>query len=64
MADNNNKISIDIEINANGQQQINQYKTAFEGLRASINNLSAPISKLDGDVVKLTESLKKNQRTK
>ncbi|GAB2983993.1 hypothetical protein GCM10027049_21890 [Mucilaginibacter puniceus] len=58
MADNN-KISIDIEINASGQQQLNQYKNAFDGLRTSINNLSNPISKLDGDIVKLTESLKK-----
>lgn len=35
MADNNNKISIDVEINASGQQQINQYKGAFDGLRTS-----------------------------
>jgi hypothetical protein len=58
MADNN-KISIEVEINASGQQQLTQYKNAFDGLRTSINNLSNPISKLDGDVVKLTESLKK-----
>lgn len=29
MADNNNKISIDIEINADGQRQLNQYKIAL-----------------------------------
>ena len=59
MADNNNKISIDIEINANGQQQINQYKSAFEGLRTSITNLSNPISKLDNDISKLNNTLNK-----
>lgn len=58
MADNN-KISIDVEINANGQQQITQYKNAFDGLCTSINNLSTPVSKLDGDVVKLKDTLSK-----
>jgi hypothetical protein len=28
---NNNKISIDIEINAEGQRQLDQYKNAFDG---------------------------------
>lgn len=56
MADNN-KISIEIEINSSGQQQLNQYKNAFDGLRTSINNLSGPISKLDGEVAKLNKSL-------
>jgi hypothetical protein len=51
------KISIEVEINASGQQQINQYKAAFDSLRGSINNLSTPISKLDGDVKKLNDSL-------
>ncbi len=32
MADNN-KISIDVEINASGQQQLTQYKNAFNLLR-------------------------------
>lgn len=45
MAENNKNISIDIEINASGQQQINQYKAAFDSLRTSISNLSQPISK-------------------
>src|SRR4051812_358741 len=56
MADNNN-ISIDIEINASGQQQLDQYKKAFDGLRTSINNLSNPITKLDSDLSKLTGSI-------
>nr|WP_294796272.1 hypothetical protein [uncultured Mucilaginibacter sp.] len=54
MADNNNDISINIEINTNGQQQLNQYKTAFDGLRTSINNLSNPINKLNGEISKLS----------
>ena len=37
MADNN-KISIDIEINASGQQQLNQYGKTFDSLRTAINN--------------------------
>lgn len=43
MGNNNDKISIDIEINASGQQQISQYQTAFDGLRTSITSLSNPI---------------------
>ncbi|RZA03019.1 MAG: hypothetical protein EOP47_04595 [Sphingobacteriaceae bacterium] len=54
-----NKISIDVTINAEGKQQLDQYKTAFDGLRTSINNLSNPISKLDSEVGKLNENLNK-----
>ncbi len=57
MADN--KISIDVNINAEGKQQLDQYKTAFDGLRISIANLSNPISKLDNDVAKLNDTLNK-----
>ena len=57
MANNNENISINVEINADGQQQLNQYKNAFDGLRTSISNLSNPIAKLDDDVSKLSESL-------
>jgi len=57
MSENNKIISIDIEINASGQQQINQYKAAFEGLKKSINNLSNPVSQLNGDIAKLTGSI-------
>jgi chromosome segregation ATPase len=58
MTDNNkNNISIGIEINASGQQQIAQYGKAFDSLRSSITNLSTPISKLDTDVSKLTSSI-------
>ncbi|MGY3211172.1 hypothetical protein [Mucilaginibacter sp. HD30] len=54
MADNNKNISIDIEINASGQQHINQYKAAFDTLRTSINNLSQPINKLNSEISKLS----------
>ena len=30
MSDTNNKISINVEINADGQQQISQYGNAFD----------------------------------
>ncbi len=54
-----NKISIQVEINTTGQQQLQQYKSAFDGLRTSINNLAAPISKLDGDISRLNNNLNK-----
>src|ERR1700761_149610 len=57
MTGNNKDISIDVEISADGQQKLDQYKTAFDGLRASISNLSDPINKLNGDISKLTESV-------
>jgi predicted nucleic acid-binding Zn-ribbon protein len=57
MTDNNKNISINVEINASGQQQINQYKGAFDSLRGSIVNLSNPINKLDSDISKLSDSI-------
>jgi uncharacterized protein YoxC len=57
MADNNKNILIDIEINASGQQQLHQYKAAFEGLKTSVNNLSNPIDKLNGEISKLSGSV-------
>lgn len=54
---NNKSISIDIEINANSQKLLDQYKAAFDGLRISITNLSNPISKLDADISKLSGSV-------
>ncbi len=59
MANNNETISIKVEIDASGQQQLNQYKNAFDGLRASISNLSTPITKLDSDISRLSESVGK-----
>ena len=58
MADNN-KISIDIEINASGQQQLNRYNRAFDSLRTAINNLSAPLNALDKTLSNLSGSINK-----
>jgi len=65
MADDlNKKIAIDVEINTDGQQQINQYKVAFDSLRSSVSSLSTPlaglsnnVSSLDKDITKLTDSI-------
>jgi archaellum component FlaC len=57
MENKHDKISIEVEINAAGQQQLNQYKNAFDGLKRSINDLSNPINKLDGDIRKLNDSI-------
>jgi len=54
-----NKISLDVTINADGERQIKQYQTAFDGLRSSINNLSNPITKLDSDISELSDSINK-----
>jgi hypothetical protein len=48
MADDiNKKISVDIEINNDGQQQINQYNAAFDNLRSSINGIKNPFRHVD-----------------
>ncbi|NNU33596.1 hypothetical protein HK413_04535 [Mucilaginibacter sp. S1162] len=58
MANNSNQnISINVEINTDGQQQINQYSKAFDSLKTGISNLSTPITKLDSDISKLNDSL-------
>lgn len=60
MADDiNKKISIDIEINTDGQQQINQYKTVFDGLRNTIDNLGKPLNDLSNNINSLDNSLSK-----
>ncbi|MES2377504.1 MAG: hypothetical protein V4553_13035 [Bacteroidota bacterium] len=59
MTNNNENVSIKVEIDAGGQQQLNQYKNVFDSLRTSISNLSAPINKLDSDISKLTDSIGK-----
>jgi len=67
MADDiSKKISIDVQLNTDGQQQVDQYKASFDSLRTSINNLGKPISDLsksissfDKDVSKFTDSVSK-----
>lgn len=68
MADDiNKKITIDVEVTTDGQQQIQQYKAAFDGLRNTINDLGKPISDLSNNINTLTGSIdkldKQNQTT-
>jgi len=54
MADDiNKKISIDVEISTDGQQQINQYKASFDSLRTSINTLDKDLASFSDSVNKL-----------
>ena len=41
---NENKISIDVTVNSDGQKQIDQYTHSFDSLRNSINALSQPFN--------------------
>jgi hypothetical protein len=60
MADDiNKKISIDVEVNTDGQQQIDQYKASFDNLRGSISNLGKPITDLSNNVGSLSNNLSK-----
>ncbi|HZY36405.1 MAG TPA: hypothetical protein VFE53_07145 [Mucilaginibacter sp.] len=58
MADDfNKKILIDIEVGSDGQEQINQYKAAFDSLRNSINGLSSPLTAISGSVASLDKDI-------
>jgi hypothetical protein len=60
MADDiSKKISIDVQLNTDGQQQIDQYKASFDSLRTSINNLGKPISDLSGTISSLDKDISK-----
>ena len=60
MADDiNKKITIDVEVNSDGQQQIAQYKTALDNLRNTIDNLGKPISDLSDNINSLDQNLSK-----
>jgi len=60
MADEiNKKISIGVEVNTDGQQQIAQYKTALDNLRISVANLSDPFSGLSGSISNLDKDMQK-----
>jgi methyl-accepting chemotaxis protein len=67
MADDISKtINIDIEIKNDGQQQVQQYKAAFDNLRTVVNNLNSPlrdlskqINSLDKDLTNLSSSINK-----
>jgi hypothetical protein len=58
-SDINKKITIDVEVNTDGQQQIAQYKAAFDNLRTSVNNLSNPLGGLSNNISSLDKSLSK-----
>jgi len=55
--DINKKITIDVEVNTDGQQQINQYKAAFSSLRSAINNLGKPMSDFSKNVAVLDKDI-------
>jgi len=65
MADDlSKKILIDIEVGTDGQEQISQYKAAFDSLRNTISGLTDPlgnmsnnISSLQKDIAKLSGSI-------
>jgi hypothetical protein len=58
MADDiNKKITVDIEVNTNGQQQIAQYNAAFDNLRSSINGIKSPLSGVSGDFKTLNKNV-------
>jgi predicted nucleic acid-binding Zn-ribbon protein len=57
MNNKTDKISIEVQINAAGQQQLSQYKNAFDGLRRSISDLSNPIPQLSNNINKLSDSI-------
>ena len=63
---NDSKISFDVEISSDGQNQINQFSKSFDGLRDSLNRLSNPFyslsnnfKSLDNDISKVTDSINK-----
>jgi len=58
MADDiNKKITIDVQVNTDGQQQVDQYKNSFDSLRASINGLSKPLSDLSKNIGSLNSDM-------
>lgn len=48
--DVNKKITIDVDINIDGQQQIADYKAVFDDLRNSINGIKNPLRGISGDL--------------
>jgi hypothetical protein len=53
------KISIDVEVNSSIQQQTDDYKAAFESLRASILGLSKPLTDLSNSIGVLNTDITK-----
>jgi hypothetical protein len=58
MADDlNKKITIDVEINTDGQQQITQYKEAFDNFRNAINSIKSPLNNISVDFKSLNKTV-------
>src|ERR1700748_2657929 len=58
MADDiNKKIIIDVEINTDGQQQINQYKVALDNFRNSINSIKSPLTSISDNFKTLNKTV-------
>jgi archaellum component FlaC len=58
MADDlNKKINIDVEVNTDGQQQITQYKEAFDNFRNSINSIKNPLNSISDDFKTLNKNV-------
>lgn len=58
MADDiSKKISIDVQVNTDGQQQVEQYKASFDSLRTAINNLGKPVADLSKTLSSLNNDL-------
>ncbi|MFI5162933.1 MAG: hypothetical protein ACHQHN_16750, partial [Sphingobacteriales bacterium] len=51
------KITVDIEVNADGLQQIDQYKASFDSLRTSITSLGKPLVDTTANINGLNKSL-------
>nr|WP_294947861.1 hypothetical protein [uncultured Mucilaginibacter sp.] len=61
-----NKISINVTVNREGQKQLDEYQLSFNKLRDSLNSLSQPLNSfsnninlLNGNLSKYTDSLSK-----
>jgi hypothetical protein len=58
MADDiSRKITIDVAVTNDGQEQINQYKAAFDSLRNSISGLSNPLASLSNGLSSIDKEL-------
>ncbi|MBV8388367.1 MAG: hypothetical protein JO080_01055 [Mucilaginibacter sp.] len=58
MADEINKqITVNVQVNTDGQQQVDQYKASFDELRTTISNLGKPLSELSGSINTLDKDI-------
>ncbi|MEO6852111.1 MAG: hypothetical protein ABI203_05185, partial [Mucilaginibacter sp.] len=57
MADDiNKKISVQVEMNTDGLQQIGQYKTAFDSLRGTIGSLGKPLEETAKSIAEVSSA--------